>query len=93
MKGNRAPGEGQIVVDMIRSGSEIAVRKIQELFNTVLRTETAPREWKNAIITLILKKGDKKDLANYRPVSLFSYIYTLFMKSRKNRLSNTLDEH
>ena len=60
MKSRRAPGEEQIVGKMIRVGGEIALRKIEELFNAVLRTETVPKEWKNAIITLILRKGDKK---------------------------------
>ena len=86
MKSSKAAGEDQIVVEMIRAGGEIALRKIQELFNAVLRTETVPKEWKHAIITLILNKGDKKDLANYRPISLLSHIYKLFMKVLKNKL-------
>ena len=93
MKSSKAPGEDHIVVDLIRAGGEIALRKIQELFNAVQRTETVPKEWKNAIITLILKKGDKKDLVNYRPISLLSHIYKLFMKALEDRLSSSLDEH
>ena len=46
MKSSKAPGEDQIVVEMIIAGSEIALRKMQELFNAVLRTETIPKEWK-----------------------------------------------
>ena len=81
MKSSEAPGEDQIAVEMIRAGGEIALRKIQELFNAVLRTEKVPKEWKNATITLILKKGNKKDLANYRPISLLAHIYKLFHES------------
>ena len=93
MRSSKAPREDQIVVEMIRAGDEIALKKIQELSNAVLRTETMPKEWKSAIITLILKKRDKKDLANYRPLSLVSLIYKLFMKVLKNRLSSSLDQH
>ena len=93
VKSSKTPGEDHIVVEMIRAGSKIALRKIQELSNAVLRTETQPKEWKNAIITLILKKGDKKDPANYRPISLLSDIYKLLMKVLKNRLSSSLKVH
>ena len=94
MKSSKTPGEDQIVAEMIRAGGEIALRKIQELFNAVLITETVPKEWKNAIITLILKKADKRDLAKYTAIiSRLSHIYKLFMKVLKNRLSSSFDEH
>ena len=45
MKSSKAPGEDHIVAKRIRAGGEIALRKIQELFNAVLRTERVPKEW------------------------------------------------
>ena len=44
MKSSEAPGEDQIIVEMIRPGGEISLRKSQELFNTALRTETVSNE-------------------------------------------------
>ena len=46
MESCKAPGEDQIVVGMIRAGDVIALRKIQELSNAVLRTEAVSKECK-----------------------------------------------
>ena len=58
MKSSKAPGEDQIVVEMIRARGEIALRKIQ-LFNAVLRSE-------NAIITLLKKEERTCQLQTYQ---------------------------
>ena len=81
-----------VVIEMIKAGGETLLTKLKDLFNKVIEIGKVPKEWKNAIIILLFKKGDKKDLVNYRPISLLSHIYKLFMKIIKNRINHIMDE-
>ena len=62
MRSGKAPGEDRVVAEMMRAGGEMALGEIRELFNAVLRMEAVPREWKNAIIALVLERGDGRVL-------------------------------
>ena len=62
MKNNKAPEEGQLVKEMLIAGGKVVRSRLRTLFDTVLTEEKVSKEWKSSIITLIFKKGDKKDL-------------------------------
>ena len=46
---------------------------------------------RTVIITLIYKKDDKEDIANYRPIYLLNLPYTVCTTILKDHMSETLD--
>ncbi|KAH1004409.1 hypothetical protein HUJ05_005225 [Dendroctonus ponderosae] len=54
---------------------------------------TTPSQWTNAVIIIMHKKGNVTDLRNYRPISLLSHVYMLFMAVITKRLTNKLDSY
>ena len=91
MKRGKTPGEDGISIDLILDAGDIATVKLANLFNKCLLSGKTPKAWKNATIILLHKKGDKKDLKNYRPISLLSVTYKLFTKVITARISDSLD--
>ena len=91
MQRGKAPGEDQITADLLKDGGQIVLEKLANLYTQCLMTASVPESWKNANIILIHKKGDMKDLKNYRPISLLSVAYKVLTKVIANRISATLD--
>ncbi|CAH8556906.1 unnamed protein product, partial [Dicrocoelium dendriticum] len=61
---------------------------VTRLFQLSLRSCSFPKDWKDAIVCPIFKKGDKH-LANYRPVSLTSVL----VKVLEKLVSDVLEDH
>ena len=57
------------------------------LFNRCQHEKDVPAAWKLATTVLIYKKGDDADVNNFRPISLMSVIYKLFMGVMAKRLT------
>ena len=91
IKNNKAPGEDEIEIDIIRLASEEICTHLAKLFTSCLNQRQVPVAWNNAVITLLHKKGDKMNIGNYRPISLISHISKLFTKVIKNRIKKQLD--
>ena len=49
--------------------------------------------WHEAKIVILFKKGDPKDIKNYRPISLLSHSYKIFTRLLQTRIERTLDEN
>ncbi|KAL0839312.1 hypothetical protein ABMA28_016056 [Loxostege sticticalis] len=91
VKSGKAGGEDGIVPEMLKEGGESLIAELADLFNRCLSEGNIPKNWENAIVILLYKKGCKADLNNYRPISLLSQTYKLFSKILTNRLTRKLD--
>ena len=91
MKKNKSPGNDQLTSDMIRLGGSEVLKQITTIFNNILLTQKIPPEWKEAKIIILFKKGDRKDIKNYRPISLLSHMYKLFTRVLQKRMERVLD--
>ena len=54
--------------------------------------EDFPEEWKESIIVLIYKKGNKTDFSNYRGISLLSTMYKFLSNILLTRLTPYTEE-
>ena len=92
LQSGRAPGKDRITSDILKCGGHVLHVVLADQFTIILHSGRVPDAWKLAILVLLHKKGDKKDLANWRPIALLSQIYKIFSKVLLNRIRRQLDE-
>ena len=63
-----------------------------DAFNKTINTGTFPKDFNQAEIVAIFKKGDAADCGNYRPISLLNHVYKVLMQIIYRRISSTLTE-
>ena len=70
LKSHKSPGIDQIPAELIETRGITIRYVIHELIISILNKEELPEEWKESIILLIYRKGDKTGCSNYRGISL-----------------------
>ena len=77
MKRHKAQGMDGITSDIIKLGRPVVLTYLTNIFNNILKTKQIPDSWHEAKIVVLFKKGDPKDIKNYRPVSLLSQLQNI----------------
>ena len=84
----KACGPDFISPKLLREGGPSLSHHLANLFNNSLNESTFPSDWKLANVIPVYKKGDKTDVANYRPISLLSCIGKVFERCVFKHLHN-----
>ena len=70
VKVNKSPGPDSIHPRILFETRDIICPILTKLFNLSFRNSQLPDEWITSVVSVLFKKGSKKQVENYRPISL-----------------------
>ena len=90
MSNAKAVGPDGLPAEQLKLGLQqdrTIVLELHRLTILIWRQGKVPQQWKDAVITVLHKKGDKTECGNYRGISLVSHAGKVLLKVVARRLS------
>ena len=69
IKLKNSDGCDRIPQRMVIEGADALIKPFTQLYDAIYKTGEIPEQWLMAKVTPIHKKGDSKNIENYRPVA------------------------
>ena len=91
IKIKNSEGYDRIPQRIIREGLELLLEPFTELFKKIYSQRTLPEQWLTAKTIPLHKKGQKKDIENYRPIANLCSISKIFEKLILKRIMEVQD--
>lgn len=88
LKNNKSGGENGVTAEVLKMGGAELQRRISNLIKNIWVKEQLPKQWNNAIVCPVHKKGDKSYCKNYRGIALLDVTYKVLAKVIRNRLAD-----
>ena len=90
MSNAKAVGPEGLPAELLKLGLQqdrTILLELHRLTTPIWREGKVPQQWKEAVITIIHKKGDKTECGNYRGILLVSHAGKVLLKGVARRLS------
>ena len=92
MGANKTPGGDGLPSEFFKVFWDIIRQDVVEVFSYMMREGIISESMREGVVVLIYKKGDKKDIRNWRPISLLNSDYKFFAKMVARRLSKVISK-
>ena len=69
-KNGKSPGQDNINSELYKYAPEEFKLRLLQVLNNIYRENRIPDEWRNAVITPIFTKVDRREPKNYRGISI-----------------------
>ena len=90
---NKAHDHDDISIRMLKICGSSIYKPLEMIFKQCIETGLFPSEWKKGNIVPIHKKGDKKTLEKYRPLSLLPICVKILERLMFNEMLNSFIEN
>ena len=89
----KAPGPPGHTYEFIKLLWDISQDSVLTCINHLFNNNLIPQNWCLGAITLLYKKGDKLNPANYRPITLINAFWKIIMRALDKRITSFLESN
>lgn len=93
LNNHKSPGMDAITAEILKLAVDFIKEPLTHVINKILETGNFPNAFKTAVIKPLFKKGNRMELANYRPISLISTLAKVAEKTIKKRITAYLEKY
>ena len=91
LKNNKASGPDDIPAEALKAVVDTSVELLYPLFGKIWEEEEVPADWREGYLIKIPKKGDLRNCANYRGITLLSVPGKVFNRIILERMKDMVD--